>query len=347
MEIIQMTELFDKALAEAKSIKKSITDARIDEVAQRLSPSLERAFQKALNEDDAFPSGFGTDTLDKRLGTKRPDSYDDLSELGDGEAIFESGVEDEEEIETEPVAEGAHAEPDGDEAPAPAPVSDDEDLDEEIFEDDDEFNIDDELAEMADEFNEGEEDVIDLDTVDEAEEVSADDEFNFEDDEDEEAPAPAPVKKESSMALKYESALKENIKLKRELYTAKKRLTESQNETASIKTGAKKLVKAISLYKSAINESELKYNKLYLANKLFSTKKLEEKVRTAFVNYMEKATTLNEANAVYNKFRKYGKVKNNVSKLQESVKSSTTVSNSQPDVDTARWSRLAGINQDK
>lgn len=343
-----MTELFDKALAEAKSIKKSITDARIDEVAQRLSPSLERAFQKALNEDDAFPSGFGTDTLEKRLGTKRPDSYDDLSELGDGEAIFESGMEDaEEEIETEPVAEDAHAEPDGDEAPAPAPASDDEDLDEEIFEDDAEFSIDEELAEMADEFNEGEEEeVIDLDTVDEAEEVSADDEFSFEDDEDDEE-APAPVKKESSMALKYESALKENIKLKRELYTAKKRLTESQNETASIKTGAKKLVKAISLYKSAINESELKYNKLYLANKLFSTKKLEEKVRTAFVNHMEKATTLNEANAVYNKFRKYGKVKNNVSKLQESVKSSTTVSNSQPDVDTARWSRLAGINQDK
>jgi len=153
----QVENLKDASMANAKNVL-------VSAMSTDLKAAVTQALHESINESDDQPADYHVDKKDKNLGSDRVGDEipadgdtpnDDPAEKGEGPAIIETGIEEDDDLEE-------------------LPFDDEEDDEEEVEEMD--------MFETDDEEDDDEEDVI---------EVVEDEDMDFEDDDDEEEEIPA------------------------------------------------------------------------------------------------------------------------------------------------------------
>jgi hypothetical protein len=271
----QVENLKEASMANAKNVL-------VAAMSTDLKAAVTQALHENLNEDSDQPADYHVDKKDKNLGSDRVGDEiaaqgdtpnDDPAEKGDGPAIIETGIEEDEDLEELPFDDGEEEEEEVEEM--------------DMFEDDD-FDFEDDDDE--------EEDVI---------EVVEDEEMDFADDEEE--------VEEAAPAAQYESTIKkltaENKRMKNALGKVKVQMDEINLFNARL-AAASDLMRRVTMTKDqkervvenmdrcrSIGEVKRAHRMIFEG---YKTKKVVKKNRVARPNLQSVVTE--EAGDINNKF---------------------------------------------
>jgi len=326
-DIVQ--EALDNAKAMREAALENAKTTLVDAMATNLKSVVSEAITEQLSEEKDIPSDYHTGKKgqlgDDRMGDEIPakgDTGDDLTGEGDGPAIIEAGIEEEEEEEMATDMEEAEDMEDMDE---------EEDMEEGSYEEEDEDDMEEGSYEEEDEEMDMDDDDLDSDDDDDMEEVI---EITEEDDDDDEM-----EEGEDEEEVTAEEIVGEMVKLDRENKQLRK-------ENA-------RLSKAVKILNNRIDEVNLFNARLAATSELMRKVTLTKEEKERAIKILDTASSINEVKrsykALYEGYRAGGrqvKSKNRVNRrpvhsvMTESAKRQV-VQESTNEVD--RLARLAGI----
>ena len=316
MEILKMArtkkkDIVEEAVAEARKMKASVLEAAKTSLAEAMSPTIKKIVSDRINEELGGggdpPANYDEDGEQGRVGEEIPavgDTGEDLSDEGDGAAVIEAGLKEDDELDL------------GDEDELDLGDEDEEALEQDEMGDEEDLDLGDE--ELG---GEEDEEIVDVPEEEEEEdviEIVEDDEMDTEEDEeDEEEPTPVP-----------EASVKRSRRMKKENLRLRK-------ENARYR-------KALVNLKGRIQEVSLFNARLAGATRLMSEVTLTRREKNSIVDRFDDCESLNEVKRVYKAmkeaYRNAGKTKTNKPSLKSrnSVKSVMTEN-------VNEWSRMAEI----
>jgi len=328
-DIVQ--EALDNAKAMREAALENAKTTLVDAMATNLKSVVSEAITEQLSEEKDIPSDYHTGKKgqlgDDRMGDEIPakgDTGDDLTGEGDGPAIIEAGIEEEEEEEMATDMEESEDMEDMDE---------EEDMEEGSYEEEDEDDMEEGSYEEEDEeMDMDDDDDLDSDDDDDMEEVI---EITEEDDDDDEM-----EEGEDEEEVTAEEIVGEMVKLDRENKQLRK-------ENA-------RLSKAVKILNNRIDEVNLFNARLAATSELMRKVTLTKEEKERAIKILDTASSINEVKrsykALYEGYRAGGrqvKSKNRVNRrpvhsvMTESAKKTETLNEGVVDVD--RLARLAGI----
>jgi len=325
-DIVQ--EALDNAKAMREAALENAKTTLVDAMATNLKSVVSEAITEQLSEEKDIPSDYHTGKKgqlgDDRMGDEIPakgDTGDDLTGEGDGPAIIEAGIEEEEDMEeAEDMEEGED-------------MDDADDMEEGSYEEEDEDDMEEGSYEEEDEeMDMDDDDDLDSDDDDDMEEVI---EITEEDDDDDEM-----EEGEDEEEVTAEEIVGEMVKLDRENKQLRK-------ENA-------RLSKAVKILNNRIDEVNLFNARLAATSELMRKVTLTKEEKERAIKILDTASSINEVKrsykALYEGYRAGGrqvKSKNRVNRrpvhsvMTESAKKTETLNEGVVDVD--RLARLAGI----
>ena len=260
-------DIVQEAVEQAEAMKEAAYENAKGVLVDAMSTNLKAAVSEAIGEkieETGNPKGANLNVSYDPKGQEELEG-DDLSDEGDGPAIVEAGLEEEEVVEDEATLEGEDEEDEEDEVDVDVDVDiddeDDEDIDEvlEIIEDEDE----DYGGDKGDE-SRSHRDYEDVDE-DEDEDVDVDVDDDLDEDED--------IEERGMLNKKVESAVKENRQLRRE---------------------NRRYEKALTFLKKRIDEVNLFNARLAAASDLMRKVSLTKGEKERVVEHFDKARTVGE-----------------------------------------------------
>jgi len=325
-DIVQ--EALDNAKAMREAALENAKTTLVDAMATNLKSVVSEAITEQLSEEKDIPSDYHTGKKgqlgDDRMGDEIPakgDTGDDLTGEGDGPAIIEAGIEEEEEEMATDMEESEDMED----------MDEEEDMEEGSYEEEDEDDMEEGSYEEEDEEMDMDDDDLDSDDDDDMEEVI---EITEEDDDDDEM-----EEGEDEEEVTAEEIVGEMVKLDRENKQLRK-------ENA-------RLSKAVKILNNRIDEVNLFNARLAATSELMRKVTLTKEEKERAIKILDTASSINEVKrsykALYEGYRAGGrqvKSKNRVNRrpvhsvMTESAKRQV-VQESTNEVD--RLARLAGI----
>ena len=330
-DIVQ--EALDNAKAMREAALENAKTTLVDAMATNLKSVVSEAITEQLSEEKDIPSDYHTGKKgqlgDDRMGDEIPakgDTGDDLTGEGDGPAIIEAGIEEEEEDmeETEDMEEAED-------------MDDEEDMEEGSYEDEDD---------MEEGSYEEEEDEEEMDMGDEGDDLeSGDDDDDMEEvieitEEDDDEDMDEGEEGDDEEEVTAEEIVGEMVKLDRENKQLRK-------ENA-------RLSKAVKMLNNRIDEVNLFNARLAATSELMRNVTLTKEEKERAIKILDTASSIKEVKrsykALYEGYRAGGrqvKSKNRVNRrpvhsvMTESAKKTETLNEGVSEVD--RLARLAGI----
>ena len=329
-------DIVQEALDNAKAMREAALDnakrTLVDAMSNNLKTVVAEAIEEQINEEKEIPGDYHEGKKGKNLGTDRMgdeipatgDTGDDLTGEGDGPAIVEAGIEEEEEEDMEEMEDMEETEDMEEEEDMP----EEEDMEEGGYEEEEDMEEggyeEEEDMDMADDDDDLDSD--DDDDMDEVIEITEEDDDD--DDMDEEVTA--------------EEIVGEMVKLDRENKQLRK-------ENA-------KLSKAIKMLNGRIDEVNLFNARLAATSELMRKVTLTKEEKERAINILDSASNINEVKrsykALYEGYRAGGrqvKSKNRVNRrpvhsvVTESAKNTVIEEGTGNNGETDRLARLAGI----
>ena len=330
-------DIVQEALDNAKAMREAALDnakrTLVDAMSSNLKTVVAEAIEEQINEEKDIPGDYHEGKKGKNLGTDRMgdeipatgDTGDDVTGEGDGPAIVEAGIEEEEEEMEEEMEEGAYEEEE-DMDEGEEDMEETEDMDEGDHEEDD-------MEEMSYEEDDMDSDDGDDDEMESEEEDDMDEVIEITEEDDDE---------DMEEEVTAEEIVGEMVKLDRQNKQLRK-------ENA-------KLSKAIKMLNGRIDEVNLFNARLAATSELMRKVTLTKEEKERAINILDSANNISEVKrsykALYEGYRAGGrqvKSTNRVNRrpvhsvVTESAKKTVIEEGAENNGETDRLARLAGI----